>query len=333
MASKWTADDVLRMGRSYQEACVLLAAADLELIAAFGDQSLTAEEVAQQLGTDPRATTILLDALSAIGILEKAVSAYRVPADVRQLLTPDTPESVLAMLQHQGNCLRRWCQLPQVVQRGGPAEVQPSIRGADDDQEAFIKAMNVISGPVADDLVAELQPIEFEHLLDVGGASGTWTIAWLKATPNARATLVDLPDVIPLARERLDQAGLSDRVELVVADYLEDTFPAGADLAWVSAILHQNSRPENRVLFGKVRDALRPGGTILIRELVMDRSRTAPKSGALFAVNMLVGTAAGGTYSFEEMEEDLWAAGFADVALVRSDPWMSSVIRAKKPDD
>ncbi|MBN2269280.1 MAG: hypothetical protein JXN61_01615, partial [Sedimentisphaerales bacterium] len=140
----------------------------------------------------------------------------------------------------------------------------------------------------------------------------------------------DLPDVIPMAKERLTRAGLIDRVELVAGDYYEDKLPAGADLAWVSAIAHQNSRRQNRDLFAKVRAALKECGQVVIRDVVMDPSRTAPPTGALFTINMLVATPAGGTYTLEEYTEDLQSAGFTDVALVYRDEFMSSLIRARK---
>jgi predicted O-methyltransferase YrrM len=168
-------------------------------------------------------------------------------------------------------------------------------------------------------------------MLDVGGASGTWTIAFLQANPDAKATLFDLPHVVPLARKRLGDAGLLDRVELVAGDFLVDPLPAGADLAWVSAIAHQNSRAQNRRLFTQAFEALKPGGHVVIRDVVMDSSRTSPVEGTLFAVNMLVATEGGGTFTFDELHDDLAAAGFADAELIRLDEAMNSLVRAIKP--
>ncbi|KKN34241.1 hypothetical protein LCGC14_0795400, partial [marine sediment metagenome] len=107
--------------------------------------------------------------------------------------------------------------------------------------------------------------------------------------------------------------------------------PTGADLAWVSAIVHMNSRAENRDLFAKVHAALVEGGRILIRDVVMDDSHTAPPAGAMFAINMLVNTPGGGTFSFPELSEDLRAAGFDDPALLRSDEFMNGVVQARRP--
>lgn len=324
------ASQVLEMARTYQAACVLAAGADLEVFNVLAGRAMTAAEVAATIGADGRGTTILLDALAALGLLAKQADAYSVPADVADVLTDPGKECVLPMVLHQANCLRRWVQLPWVVKSGRPAERKPSIRGEAADSAAFIGAMHTISGPVADPLVARLAPLSCKHILDVGGASGTWTMALLRLVPGARATIFDLADVIPMARQRLDRAGFGDRVDLVGGDFYTDPLPGGADFVWLSAIIHQNSREQNRALFGKIHDALAPGGVLAIRDIVMDDDHVNPPGGALFAINMLTATEQGGTYSLAEYREDLEATGFVRVELVHRDAWMDSIVRAKR---
>ncbi len=330
MPEKMTPEKILKMASAFQPVCVLAAAVDLEIFNTIHGRSLTAAMVATQLGTDLRATTVLLDALVALNLLAKDRDSYAVPDHVADALTTSGSQTVLPMVLHQANCLRRWAQLPQVVKSGQPAERQPSIRGEEADNASFIGAMHTISDPVADSVVADLAPFSFRHLLDIGGASGTWTMALLRLAPAARATIFDLPDVIPMASRRLAEAGFADRVQLVAGDFYTDSLPTGADFAWLSAIAHQNSREQNRTLFSKIHDALSPGGTLAIRDIVMDEDHVNPASGALFAVNMLAGTEHGGTYSLAEYREDLEASGFTNVQIVRRDPWMNSVIRATR---
>jgi precorrin-6B methylase 2 len=331
MSREWHADEILEIGRAFQPMCVLAAAAELDLFGLLAPAPLTAEEAAGRLEADLRGTRILLDAVAALGLLEKEDGRYAVPESLVPFLTEDHEQSVLAMTRHQANCMRRWAQLAYAVKTGVPAVRIPSIRGEDADREAFIEAMNDINRSVAPVIVEELAVTGFTHLLDVGGASGTWTMAWLAANEGATATLFDLPEVVPQAKERLARFGFADRVTLVGGDFSNDPLPEGADLAWVSAIVHQHSREENRSLFRKVFDALTPGGRVLVRDIVMEEARTKPLGGALFAINMLVGTAGGGTFTYAELEEDLEAAGFADVDWIWKDEWMHNVVRAVKP--
>jgi predicted O-methyltransferase YrrM len=317
--------------RSYQHACVLMAAAELDVFALLAKGVVTAESAAAALAVDVRGMRILLDALAAIDLVNKDGVNYSAAPGTLEVFTATGEKSQLAMAWHQANCLRSWAQLARVVRSGRPTKREASIRGETADYAAFIEAMDNISGPAAQPLIDSLPPLKFTRLLDVGGASGTWTIAFLRRYPEAKATLFDLPHVIPQAQERLSAAGVSERVRLVGGDYTKDELPPGCDLAWVSAIIHQNSREQNRALFKSVFAALSPGGQILIRDLIMDSSRTRPAQGALFAINMLVNTEGGDTFTFEEMQHDLASAGFTEASILRNDGTMNSVVAATKP--
>ena len=331
MPRQWTPEQVLELARGYQSACVIAAAADLDIFTLLTAKELTAREAARKLQTDLRGTTILLDALVGLELLEKHAESYHVSPDLPQMLTQAASRNVLAMIQHQANCLRRWVQLATVVKTGKPAERIDSIRGAVADEAAFIDAMHCHSAPLAEKLVDSMQPLAFRHLLDVGGATGTWTVAFLRAVPGAIATLYDLPHVLPMAEKRMAAEGLTERVKHVTGDFYTDDLPKGADFVWLGAICHQNSRQQNRELFHKVLAALEPGGCVVIRDVLMDDSRTRPTAGALFAINMLVATEAGGTYTFNELREDLESAGFIDSIVLCRGEFMDSLVRAGKP--
>ena len=329
MTQQWTSEGVLEIARAFQPACVLVAGAELGLFDALAKGAGTAHDVSSRLGTDTRATTMLLDALTAMELLAKNGGRYEMVHGVADALTGSGSDSVLAMVRHMGTCLRHWAQLGNVTITGRRADRTPSIRGAEADMEAFIEAMNEISRAMAPGMVQALGPPVFQRLLDVGGGPGTWTIAFLECAPQAMATLFDLPDVIPIAQKHIVAAGLADRVRFVAGDFDADAaLPGPADLAWVSAIVHMNSRDENRALFAKVRGALVDGGQILIRDVIMEESRTSPREGAMFAINMLVNTPGGGTYTFAELSEDLCASGFSDPVLVMRGDFMDSVVRA-----
>ena len=179
----WTADAFLELGRSYQAAAVFAAAADLDVFGPLADAALTAKELARRRRCNLRGMITLLDALVALRLLHKRGDRYSLPAGAAAFLTADGAQSILAMAQHQANCLRNWAQLARVVKTGRPAERMPSVRGAVGDAAAFIGAMHNIAAPVADRLIRAVRPLRFNHLLDVGGASGTWTTAFTTIVP------------------------------------------------------------------------------------------------------------------------------------------------------
>jgi len=332
MSASWPdPQKILELAGGFKAACVIGAAAELDLFSVLADVPLTAEQAAERLSADLRATRMLLDALASLELLDKREDRYQVPEPLVPLLSSSGSRTLLPMLRHSMNIQRNWEQLAWVVKSGQPAQRRPSIRGAEADRAAFVAAMHSISGPIADSVVGRLMPLEFKHLLDVGGASGTWTLAFLRAVPGAEATLFDLPDAIEQARCRFEGTEFAERIRLMPGDFYADPLPTGADFAWVSAIAHQHSREHNRALYAKVFAALGAGGRIGIRDIVMDTSRTQPVDGALFAINMLVGTETGGTFTFEEFAEDLQAVGFTDVDLRLKSSDMNSVVIAAKP--
>ena len=331
MPKTWTQDSIGALARAFQPACVLLAGAELDVFTGLSARPRSATEMARRCRCDGRGMAVLLDALSAIGLLKKSGRRYACAPGVGESLAESSEHSLLPGLRHLANCLRGWAQLAAVARAGRPAMERPSILGAAADQASFIGAMHSFSDPVADRVAAQARPGQFRVFLDVGGGSGTWTMAFLRRRAGARAILFDLPQVTAMARKRLKACGFSSRVALAAGDFLKDPLPKGADLAWVSAIVHQNSRSENRRLFRKICAGLAPGGRILIRDIVMEDSRIRSVAGALFAINMLVRTRKGGTFTFRELRGDLLAAGFSGVRLVHRDPGMHSIVAAVKP--
>jgi len=199
-----------------------------------------------------------------------------------------------------------------------------------EDTEKFICAMHAIGSKMAQVIADSVDLSGFKRMLDVGGASGTYTVAFLKRVPQMTATVFDLPQVMDMARTRLTEAGMIERVTLVGGDYKTDPLPKGHDLALLSAVIHSNGREENRRLYGKVHEALEPGGMILIRDHFLDDSRTQPPDGAVFAVNMLVATRSGTSYTFNEVRDDLRLAGFQDIGLIRQGTRMDQLVSAYK---
>ncbi len=322
---------ILGLGRAFQESRILLTAVELDVFTPLARRPMTAEELAGALGADLRGTKTLLDAAVAMGLLEKKDGTYRCAGEAADLLSAESPRSVVPMLRHSATMWRRWSELTDVVRRGTPAArpAEPDEREAD--REAFIGAMHTIGARMAAEVVAAIDPDGAKRLLDVGGASGTYTQAFLEASPGLEATLFDLPPVIEMARRRLRGTGVIDRVRFVAGDFYEDALPPGHDLALLSAIIHQNSAEQNVELYGKILRALEPGGRLVIRDHVMSDDHTRPARGAVFAINMLVATTGGGTYSFEEIRAALEAAGFERVRLLQSDERMSGLVEGFRP--
>jgi SAM-dependent methyltransferase len=235
------------------------------------------------------------------------------------------------MAQHLAGMWDSWGGLTDIVETGENPRRRPGGERDDEGLNAFIGAMHVAGRGLAVEIAEDYDLSPYKKLLDIGGASGTYTIAFLRENPGMSSVLFDLPRVIPMAKERLTEEGLMDRVELVTGDFYEDRLPGGCDLALLSAIIHQNSPGENLELYKKIHRALAPGGALLIRDHVMDEDRLSPPSGAIFAINMLVHTKGGDTYTFSEIERSMEEAGFEEIQLVRKGPKMDCLVQGRKP--
>ena len=324
MSDKHTDDSILKMVRGFMASRVVISAAELDLFTLLAKQTRTADEVAAALGADLRGITILLDALCALGFLAKNNGTYRTESSAAPLLSADSPASVRPMVLHMGSVWRNWSELNDIVLGKAVPDLKKGILDKEN-FEAFIGAMHVVASRNAPGVVAAVGPAGARRLLDVGGGSGSYTLAFLDAAPALRATLFDKPPVIEMARDRIEAADMADRVTLVPGDFYTDELPTGHDLALLSAIIHQNSPAENEALYRKIHRALDAGGRIVIRDHVMSPDHTQPTEGALFAVNMLAGTKGGSTYTFKEIEAGLAAAGFVGIRQIQSKAMFSLV--------
>jgi precorrin-6B methylase 2 len=331
MKQNWNAESLLKLSRSYQQSQPMLAAAELGVFETLAESGKSASQVSDALETDLRATELLLNALAAQGVLDKSGEVFSITRELEPLLTGRDETSVMPMIRHHTTCAHRWDTLAEVVRTGRPVHDETALPRTEEGLRAFIQAMHVVGREVADGIVAAMRPERFRRALDVGGGSGTYTHALLSAVPQMRVTLFDLPDVVGMARERLQKSGLLDRVQIATGDFYVDSLPGGHDLVLLSAIIHQNSPVQNRALYEECLGALEPGGSLVIREILMDETHTEPPGGALFAINMLVATAGGGTYSYEEIRCDLELAGFVDVEMIQRGMWMDGLVSARRP--
>jgi predicted O-methyltransferase YrrM len=320
---------ILGKARVFWEARILLTAAELNVFEPLLEQEKTSEAVAKERSADVRGMEMLLDALVSLGLLVKKNDRFRVRPGFEPYLSQSSSESIIPVLMHMAHLWQRWSKLSDIVRKGAN-EVMGERRDRDEETlNAFIGAMHALGSQMAGEVMTRLNLSSHKKMLDIGGGSGVYTIAALKAAPQLQAALFDFPAVLKIAKEKLSEQNLLDRVNLIAGDFYKDRLPQGHDLALLSAIIHQNSRNQNVELFRKVYDALLPGSTIVIRDYVMSEDHTQPPEGTFFAINMLVNTEGGGTYSFTEISEDLAKAGFREQKLLHHAE-MDSLVTARR---
>lgn len=264
----------------------------------------TADEIAGILGTDNRATEILLDALTALGLLRKTGPRYRNAPVAKRFLVKGGPAYQGDMLRHADTLWKNWSGLDDVLKTGSPN------RAGGRNHDAFIKAMHNNAVLRVKDVIDAVDLRGVKRALDLGGGPGTYTVELAKR--GISVTLFDLPNTIEVARTMI-RPPLLRKIHFLEGDFHINDIGQGYDLAFISQVFHSFSEDENRVLLKKVRDALNPKGRIAIHEFYLDKNRAFPAPGALFSVNMLVNTASGRSYAPQEMKQWLKRTQFGDI--------------------
>jgi len=320
---------LLEKVRNFMESRIILTGAELDVFTQMHRGMNTAPELAAKNHLDLRALTRLLDAIVVYGFLSKENDCYALTPD-GLLLSADHPESTLPMVLHMNDLWDSWTYLTEAVIQGKNPEMVSRSQKPEEATTAFIGAMHVVGRGLSQKIANSLDLSSYHKLLDVGGASGTYTIAFLNKNPYLKSIIFDLKTVIPLAEKGICEAGLAGRVEFFPGDFYADELPKGCDLALLSAIIHQNNPEQNLGLYRKIFQALEPGGTLMIRDHLMEGNRTRPPAGAIFALNMLVNTEGGDTYTFEEIQRDLESSGFVDIRQIQKGQNMDGIVTARK---
>ena len=306
-------DELYEMIRAYMPSRAVLTALELDLFTAVVSGA-SADQVAQRIHSDTRATEMLLNALVSLKLLDKKDGTFFNTPGSARYFAEGSRDNARGGLIHIANIWHRWSTLTECVRAG--TSVGP--RGREDNWvPAFIAAMDRNARERAGAIVKAVGTNGIKRMLDLGGGSAALSIAFARAIPGLKSEILDLGDVVPLAKEYIRKAGLADRVTTRVGDMLRDPLGEDYDLILLSAICHMFSPEENRGLFQRAYRALGSGGRLVVQDFILEPTKTAPRAAALFSLNMLVGTRAGSSYSEPEYTSWLRDAGFSDVRRVR----------------
>jgi 2-polyprenyl-3-methyl-5-hydroxy-6-metoxy-1,4-benzoquinol methylase len=313
-----TPDRILGLINGYWATGILGVAASHALFTRLETGTDTAEKLAVDAGISRRGAQALLDGLVGLGLVEVHEGRYR-----------NTPEAAAFLVEGRPDCLGDFAQLklshvnslgalPEVVASGAP--VRATVEVADNPHwETLVTALAAQSVPVAR-LAAEtlrLADAGEISILDIGGGSGVFSAVWLGLNPTARATQLDWAPINAIARRLVAERGVADRFTCVDGDlHTTDYGTAAHDLVVYSNIAHQEGEAQNTEILTRIRAALKPGGTLVISDYVVDDDRSGPPFALVFAAEMLLKSKDGRTWRQADYQAWLGAAGFQDVTFV-----------------
>jgi 2-polyprenyl-3-methyl-5-hydroxy-6-metoxy-1,4-benzoquinol methylase len=328
--TEMTPESIREIAYAFQRSRIFLTAYELGIFSVLGERRQPSQEVAHILGTDPRATDRLMNSLVAMGLLAKEEESFRNSPSSLHYLVSSNPD-YLSGFMHTVHLWDSWSTLTEAVKHGTAVPAKEHQTASPTTwTKSFIAAMNDRARKQAPFVAAHIDLREGMRVLDVGGGSGAFAVAFVRAKSGVTATVFDLPQVLPLTEGYVSAEGLVARIDFVAGDYTTDELPGGYDLVFLSAIIHSNPPDQNRKLMQKCARALNPHGILVVQDFIMDESQTDPPAGAFFALNMLVGTTAGDTYRESEIREWMKAAGLSEITKAET-PFGSGQIRGRKP--
>jgi len=307
---QWNPGKLMKVSGAYWESFPLHVAVDLDVFTRIGEGSLSAEEMASQWKGDERSAQMLLDAITSMGLLEKNAGKYTNTEAAKTFLIKTSQAYMGFAIKHHHHLVSAWSKLSQAVKSGKPARKKRRSRS---ELESFLMAMYNNASVLAPRITREIDLSRSRHLLDLGGGPGTYAIHFCQANPGLRATVFDLPTTEPFARKTIKRFGLSSRIDFQGGDYLRDVAQGTYDVAWLSQILHSMGPEGCRIVIEKAVSVLEPGGLILVHDFLLNDTHDGPLFPALFALNMLVNTEEGRSYSEGEVRDMLAKAGVRNI--------------------
>ncbi len=306
-------DRLDQMIRGYMPSRCLLTALELDIFTAVGDGA-SAEQIGTKVRANARAVGMLLNALVALGLLAKSGDDYKNTPESARFFVQGSKDNHRNGLLHTANIWHRWSTLTDAVRSGTRIPI-----GRDDNPEwthSFIAGMQRNAKDRAPLVVKAMGTAGVRRILDLGGGSGAYSIAFAKASPDVQCEILDVPEVVPLTAEYVGQAGVSEQVKLRPGDMLHDDFGSGYDVIMLNAICHMFSEEQNREIFRRAYRALAPKGRLVVQDFILNPDKTGPQHAALFSLNMLVSTDSGASYSEFEYTRWMKDAGFTEVARI-----------------
>src|SRR6201984_2207598 len=332
---KLTPERLQQFGFAYAPPLIISAAVNNKIFDTLKGVAKTVEQLQEETGGSGRGLRTIMDALVGLELLKKdRQSKYSMTPESQAFLISDKPGTLAGFF---GSILpvmtSRWLRLTDIVRDGRPpVAVNQETEGTEFFSQ-LVETIIPMSYAGAQKLADHLKvgkTKEQLRVIDLAAGSGIWGIALAQKSPQVRVTAVDWAGMIPTTKRITEKFGVRDCFDFIEGDLLEANFGSGYDIATLGHILHSEGEDRSRQLLTKTFRALKSGGTIAIAEWLVNDDRTKPLPSLMFAVQMLVNTEKGDTFSFNEIKNWLEEAGFKKVRKVEA-PGPSPLILATKP--
>jgi hypothetical protein len=297
-------EHILQTGLAFWASKTLLSAVELELFTELARKPHTAAELQSRLGLHPRSARDFLDALVALGFLERKDGVYGNTPATDLFLDKHKPSYVGGILEMANHRLFRfWGSLTEALRTGKPQNeasggesMFASVYSDPERLKGFLKAMTGISRGASLAIAAKFPWSRYKTFVDVGTAQGDTAVQVALAHPHLSGIGFDLGVVAPIFEEYVTEHGLEPRLRFVAGDFFKDALPK-ADVFTMGHILHDWDLVQKKLIIKKAWDALVTGGALIVYESIIDDDRSKNAFGLMMSLNMLIETPGGFDYT------------------------------------
>lgn len=323
--------EILKILGGHSASRALMVANQLGIFDQLSDRSMSAGDLANQIGTHPKATERLCNALAAMSLLSKEQNRFRLPAELKPLLTRNGKDSLTHTVSLYHGFWRFWTDLGAFIRNGKPlAEMLTLIRQDPIMLDQFIHGMRDRAILAARYIRQVLDFQSVQRMLDLGCGPGIYALEWARRYRSLQAVLYDVEPVLPITQQYIQAYQLEDRVRVMAGDFVKDPIGEGYDLVLLANALQMHGVQECQALIDEVYRALVKGGRIIIHGFMTDRGGTHPKESALFSLTIGLVTPSGNAHSISETGRWLRKAGFRKISRFAIDVIPPTVITAIK---
>lgn len=323
MSEQPNPDKILQTGLAFWASKTLLSAIEMGLFTELARGPESFDAIIDRLGLHTRSAQDFLDALVALGFLERSGDRYGNTHETDLFLDRRKPSYIGGCLEMANHRLYPyWGHLTEALRTGQPQnEVKQGGVGlfetlyADPARlQEFLASMTGISH-VANLAIAQAFPWKaYQTFVDVGTAQGDLAAQITQANSHMRGVGFDLPEVAPIFKEYVSGLGLHDRLTFVPGDFFKQDFPK-ADVVLMGHILHDWDLPTKKMLIAKAFDAVPEGGALVIYEAIIDDDRSQNAFGLMMSLNMLIETPGGFDYTGADCSGWMKEAGFSETRV------------------
>jgi ubiquinone/menaquinone biosynthesis C-methylase UbiE len=314
-------DRILQIGLGFWASKTLLSAVELGVFTELSSGPEEFSKLSGRLGLHTRSARDFLDALVALGFLQRSNGTYSNTSETSLFLDKRKPSYIGGVLEMaNARLFGFWNQLTEALRTGRQqneakdSSSTPTFAAlyADPDRlKGFLAAMSGISHP-ANLAIAKKAPwAKYKTYADVGTAQGDLAVQIALANPHLTGIGFDLAEVGPVFEEYVSANGLAERVRFQAGDFFSQPLPS-VDVITMGHILHDWNLDEKKMLVGKAYDALNPGGALVVYDAIIDDDRSKNAFGLMMSLNMLIETAGGFDYTGAECIGWMKEAGFRD---------------------